>query len=217
MNPSKEKRRFTILLFGPQGSGKGTQGEQLSSFLDLPFIVMGNILRQHIQDKTEIGLRIQECINKGQLVPDEMTNAIINERFRKPDCERGFVLDGYPRNIVQVKALAQMTAISHLIHVAISDEEAIRRIGGRRTCVGGGHVYHILYNPPKRNGICDTDSSPLKQRDDDTEEAMKKRLTIYHEETEPLLSYYQKQNIVHTINGEQPIPDVWSDIKKIFA
>lgn len=216
MNLSNNQPRRTILLFGPQGSGKGTQGEKLSAHLGLPFIVTGNIFRQNIKENTPIGEKIKSYINAGKLVPDEVTNAMIADRLRQPDAAQGFVLDGYPRNLVQAEALAQVTPVSHLLHVSIPDAEAIRRIGGRRTCVAQGHVYHLDHKAPQQPGRCDIDGSELKQRDDDTEAALAERLKIYHQETEPLLDYYNQHSQVYTINGEQPIADVWKDVSNIF-
>ena len=206
-----------ILLFGPQGSGKGTQGEKLSAHLGLPLIVTGNIFRENIKNNTPIGETIKGYINAGKLVPDEVTNQMITQRLQQSDCANGFVLDGFPRNLVQANALDAVTKVTHLLHIAVNDAAAIERIAGRRTCVAQGHVYHVKYNPPKVEGICDLDGSPLKQREDDTEAALAKRLEIYHQETEPLLQHYQQQGVAYTINGEQPIADVWKDIQALFA
>lgn len=207
---------YNILLFGPQGSGKGTQGEKLSTFLHLPLIVTGNIFRQNMKDKTELGILAQQYINQGNLVPDEVTNQMIGKRIQEADCAAGFVLDGFPRNLVQAQALDSYTHVTHLLHIRVSDQEAIERIGNRRTCIEQGHVYHLIYNPPAQPNICDIDQSPLQQREDDTTEALKKRLAIYHEETEPLLEYYKTQDVVVEINGEQSIELVWKDIQSLF-
>lgn len=206
-----------ILLFGPQGSGKGTQGEKLAEWLSLPLVVTGNIFRYNIKEQTELGKLAQEYINKGELVPDEVTNRMIGERLMQDDCRQGFILDGFPRNVVQAEALDSYTQITHLLHIEISDAEAIRRIAQRRTCVAEGHVYHLTYNPPKQADICDEDGSVLEQRKDDTEEALKKRLEIYHSETEPILQHYQSRNVVYTISGEQSIETVWQNIQTIFT
>lgn len=206
-----------ILLFGPQGSGKGTQGEKLADWLTLPLIVTGNIFRYNIKEQTELGLLAQQYIHKGELVPDEVTNRMIGERLTQDDCSNGFILDGFPRNLIQAQALDSYTTITHLLHIEISDSEAIRRIAQRRTCVAQGHVYHLIYNPPKQADICDEDGSPLEQRKDDTEEALKTRLEIYHSETEPILQHYMPKNVVHTINGEQPIETVWQNVQAIFT
>lgn len=215
MNLSNAGRN--ILLFGPQGSGKGTQGEKLSADLRLPFIVTGNIFRQNIQQGTAIGEKIKSYINAGKLVPDEVTNSMIAERLRESDCQNGFVLDGFPRNLAQAEALSAVVRVTHLLHITIPDAEAIRRIAERRTCVAEGHVYHLTFNPPTKPGICDVDGSALRQRDDDTEAALRKRLEIYHAETEPLLEYYNHLGVVKTIHGEQPIADVWRDVQAVFA
>ncbi len=206
-----------ILLFGPQGSGKGTQGEKLSAALQLPFIVTGNIFRENIKNNTAIGQTIKEYINAGKLVPDEVTNQMISDRLQQADCANGYVLDGFPRNLAQAKALDHVTHVTHLIHIDVEDAAAIERIAGRRTCVAQGHVYHTKYNPAKVDGVCDVDGSELKQREDDTEAALAKRLEIYHQETEPLLAHYQTQGVVHAVNGEQPIGDVWSEVQALFA
>ncbi len=206
-----------IILFGPQGSGKGTQGEKLASALKLTLIVTGNIFRQNVQAGTAIGQQIKSYINQGKLVPDAVTNAMMAERLRQSDCVAGFVLDGYPRNLEQAQALAQVTSISQVIHINISDAEAVHRIAERRTCVAQGHVYHLTYNPPRQAEICDIDGSALQQRADDTEAALRQRLSIYHQETEPVLDYYRSHGAtVTTINGEQPIADVWRDVQALF-
>lgn len=207
---------YKVLLFGPQGSGKGTQGVKLSAWLKLPLIVTGNIFREHMKNNTSLGTLAKQYINDGQLVPDEVTNQMIADRLQQSDRAKGFILDGFPRNLSQAKALDTVTKITHLLHITISDVEAIRRISERRTCTAQGHVYHLVYNPPKQLDQCDVDGSPLSQREDDTSEALKKRLAIYHTETELVLDHYQLSEIVYTINGEQPIEQVWEDIKAIF-
>lgn len=204
----------TILLFGPQGSGKGTQGAKLSEYLTLPWIVTGNIFRSHMKENTSLGQLAKQYINEGKLVPDEVTNRMITERLHQADCKAGLILDGYPRNLSQAQALDQVTKVTHLLHINLSDTEAMRRITNRRTCVEHGHVYHLIYHPPQQLGSCDIDGSELQQREDDTEAALQKRLVIYHQETEPLLEHYRP--VVYTINGEQSIENVWRDIKTIF-
>ena len=206
-----------ILLFGPQGSGKGTQGEKLSVHLNLPFIVTGNIFRENIKQNTSIGETIKSYINAGKLVPDEVTNSMIADRLSQTDCKAGFVLDGFPRNIAQAESLDAIVQVTHLLHIDITDAEAISRIAGRRTCVANGHVYHVILNPSNVAGVCDVDGSELKQRDDDTEAALAKRLEIYHAETEPLLDHYRQLGVVYSVNGDQPIPKVYQDITAIFA
>lgn len=206
-----------ILLFGPQGSGKGTQGEMLADFLHIPLVVTGNIFRKNIGEETELGLKAKEFINKGELVPDQITIAMIADRLMDSDCREGFILDGFPRNIAQADALDSITDISHVLLINISDAEAVKRISGRRACLQCGATYHIKYKPPLKENICDKCSQEIVQRDDDTEEALKKRLEIYHQESEPILEKYQDKNILHKIKGEQSIEQVWQDVKKVFA
>lgn len=208
---------YKILLFGPQGSGKGTQGEILSEFLKIPLIVTGNIFRKHIKEKTELGNLAAIYINQGNLVPDEVTIKMIASRINEADCSGGFILDGYPRTQKQSDALEQITKITHVILVNISDEESIRRIAGRRACLHCGATYHIYHKPTLKPEICDICHNQLEQRADDHEGALKKRLELYHQQSEPILKLYQKQNILFNINGQQEIIQVATDIKKIFS
>lgn len=208
---------YKVLLFGPQGSGKGTQGIKLSELLKLPLIVTGNIFRDHMKNNTTLGVLAKQYINEGKLVPDEVTNQMIADRLQQADCTTGFIIDGFPRNLKQAEALDVVTDITHLLYITISDESAIQRISERRTCTAQGHVYHSVHNPPLHAGRCDSDGSPLQQREDDTPEALTKRLAIYHSETELVLGHYRSRGIVHTIHGEQSINQVWRDIQAIFA
>lgn len=205
-----------ILLFGPQGSGKGTQGEKLSQWLKLPLVVTGNIFRANIKNATALGILANNYINQGQLVPDDVTNGMIRERIAQIDCAAGYVLDGFPRSLVQAESLETFSHVTHLLHIQLSDVESIKRIAERRTCVAQGHVYHLVYNPPTVTNICDVDGSALQQRDDDTEQALKTRLKIYHAETEPLLDYYRSKGVVHDLDGSQPIAAVWESIRALF-
>lgn len=215
MSTSKPAVRH-ILLFGPQGSGKGTQGEKLSQWLGLPLIVTGNIFREHMKSDTELGQLAKQYINHGQLVPDQVTNQMIGQRLQAADCTVGFIIDGFPRSLIQAQAMDQFAPVTHLLHIAISDQIAVKRIAERRTCSAQGHVYHLTYKPPRQTNTCDSDGSPLQQRDDDTETALRKRLEIYHQATEPVVQHYQQQGVVYTINGEQSIAQVWQDIQAIF-
>lgn len=205
---------YKIVLFGPQGSGKGTQGEKLADFLKIPLIVTGNIFRDNIRKQTELGKLAQQYINKGELVPNEVTIKMITTRLQNADCQNGYILDGFPRTLAQAKAIDDIT---HVLLIDISDNEAIKRIANRRQCAECGSTYHLIYKPSKRDSICDKCQGKLVQRDDDTEEALAKRLEIYHQESEPLLKKYQEQNILYKINGEKPIPEVWAEVKKIFS
>lgn len=200
-----------IVLIGAQGSGKGTQGELLSKHLGIPTISPGALYRKHIAEGTDIGKEVQARIASGQLAEDATTKKVIAERLMQSDVQRGFILDGYPRNAVQQRDLDEITPITHVFVIQISDEEAVRRITGRRQCKNN-HIYHLAFNPPKIEGICDGDNEPLIQRADDTEEAVKKRLGIYHNETKPLIDIYRDRGLVHDIDGAQPIEVVQQTI-----
>ncbi len=206
---------LNISLFGPQGSGKGTQAEKINENFKLPLITPGNIFREHLKEQTELGREVKKYLDAGDLVPDEITNQIIGNRLQESDCQAGFVLDGYPRNLNQVEALRQFKNLTHVIIIEISDAEAKKRIVERRVCACG-MTYHLLYNPPKVAGRCDRCGKALFQREDDTAEALGRRLEIYHRQTEPLIKIYEQEGILHRVNGEQSIVAVWQDIKKIL-
>jgi len=203
-----------IVFLGPQGSGKGTQAELLSKKLNLPQIVTGEIFRREIAAGTELGKKAREIGKRGELVPDEITNKIIAEEISKEQYRNGMIIDGFPRNLVQANALEQFLKVTQAILINISDKEATERISGRRTCPVCGLVYHMKYNPPMRNETCDKCSEKLVVRADDTEEAIKKRLEIYHKDTEPVIYYYKQRGVLIEINGEQPIEKVQEDIFK---
>lgn len=205
---------YKIVLFGPQGSGKGTQGEKLSGFLKIPLIITGSIFRYHIKQQTDLGKLAQQYINKGELVPNEVTIKMMAERLAEKDCQQGFILDGFPRTLAQARAIKDIT---HVLLIDISDNEAVRRIANRRQCINCGMTYHLIYKPSQQDNVCDGCKSRLMQRDDDTEEALAKRLELYHQESEPLLDEYEKQNILYKINGGKPIPEVWEDVRNIFS
>jgi len=207
---------YKIALFGPQGSGKGTQAEKIQQQLNLPIITPGNIFRQHIQSATEIGQKVKTILAAGNLVPDQITNQIIINRLQAADCQAGFILDGFPRNLIQAKALNQWVKLNYVILINISDQAAIERISRRWMCHCGAS-YHEKYKPEFKNGICDRCGEKLYQRDDDTKEKLAVRLKIYHSDTEPVLAGYQAQKILHSINGERTIAEVWQDVSKILA
>ena len=201
-----------ILIFGPQGSGKGTQAEMLSLKYGIPYISTGNIFRQELSQGTDLGKQAEEFIKAGRLVPDDITNQIVRKRLRQNDVfARGFILDGYPRNRNQMMALEKMVRIDEVVVIDISDKEAIFRIGGRLVCVCG-KTYHTVFNPPKVDQLCDACQKKLFIREDDKPQAIQKRLAIYHKETEPLYDYYKEKGILKRINGEQSIPDVHRDV-----
>ncbi len=201
-------------MLGVQASGKGTQASLLSESLNIPHISTGDILRQNLKDMTELGKAASAYINKGQLVPDEVIDKVVRKRLGERDCSEGFILDGYPRNISQADALESFAAIDRVIEIHISDREAVKRISGRRTCEKCGRIYSIYQDGMDQNNVCKECGGRLIIRDDDREEAIRKRLEIYHSETEPLTDYYRKKNILLKIDGERPIKEIFEDILK---
>ncbi len=202
----------TILIFGAQGSGKGTQAEMLTEKFGFVYVSTGNIFRQEIDKKTKLGIRAESYIRKGKLVPDEITDAIVALRLSQDDArKRGCVFDGYPRNKSQMTALEKIARVTDVIIIEISDKESVFRIGGRLIC-SCGRTYHTIFHPPKIKNICDNCGKKLIIRDDDRPKSIKKRLEIYHKETEPLFELYEKMGVVRRINGEQSIPHVFKDV-----
>lgn len=200
-----------ILLMGIQGSGKGTQGERLSAALCIPTISTGVLLRDNIKRETAIGLEIKAIIEGGNLVPDSVSGALVAARLQEPDAQQGWILDGYPRNLQQVKDLDTFATVTHVIAIEIDDDEAVRRITGRRQCTQN-HIYHVDFNPSKVAGVCDVCGEELVQRADDVEEAVRKRLEIFHAMTQPLIAVYATRGLVHRINGQQSIEAVQKDV-----
>jgi adenylate kinase len=198
-----------LIILGPQASGKGTQAAMIAEKLDIPHVSTGEIFRQNIKGKTKLGELALTYINRGALVPDDVVNQIVEDRLKRED---GFILDGYPRNLVQAKALDTFTKLDKVIEIYVSDAEAMKRITGRRTCEKCGEVYSIYQKGMDFNNVCKKCGGSLIMRSDDKPEAVKKRLEIYHEETEPLVSFYKGEGILLKINGERPIPDIFEDI-----
>ena len=202
-----------IVLLGPPGAGKGTQAKILMQKTGLVHISSGDIFRENLKSGTELGRIAQEYMNKGELVPDDITIEMIRERFSRPDCKDGAILDGFPRTVPQAETLERMLADFNgrvnLVPFITADENVLtERLSGRWSCRAQGHVFHIVFNPPKVAGICDLDGSELYQRDDDKVETVKRRIQVYHEQTSPLISYYREQGRLVEINGEQPIDEV---------
>ena len=207
---------FKIAMFGVQGAGKGTQARLISQEYHIPVIAPGDIFREEIRKGTELGKKVAEYIDKGQLAPNEITNQIVLTKLQSPECQKGFILDGYPRNLSQVGALNRFIELTHVFNIKISDQEAITRMSGRRICPQCGRIYHLKFDPPKKDEICDECGAKLYQRVDDTPEAIQERLKIYHQETEPILDFYRAKKILYDINGEQDIKKVFQDIKIIL-
>jgi len=185
---------LNLILLGPPGSGKGTQGERLQEDFRLPYYATGDILRAAVKEGTEVGQQAKEYMDRGDLVPDEVIIGVILDRLAEPDTEDGFLLDGFPRTDAQAEALdgalrKVQRAITAVLLIDVPEDELVRRLSGRRVCPNG-HTYHLEHNPPKNDELCDVDGEPLKQRDDDREETVRKRLDVYHKQTEPLVQYY---------------------------
>jgi len=213
-----QKRTYLVLL-GVPGAGKGTQARMLEETYHLPQVSTGDIFRYNLKNRTELGLLAKSYMDRGDLVPDEVTIRMVQDRLQQSDAANGAILDGFPRNLIQAKAFDEMTAdyggvgLAPLIN--LSDEEAIRRITGRRVCRTCGAVYHIEFNPPKKAGVCDLEGGELYQRDDDKPETVQNRLYVYYKQTSPLIGYYFAKSILAELDGAQPIDVVNAQLKKL--
>src|ERR1700742_4451463 len=213
---------LNLVLLGPPGSGKGTQGERLNADLHLPYYATGDILRGAVRDETALGKSAKEYMERGDLVPDELIVGIIAERIDSEEAREGFILDGFPRTPPQAEALDAKLGelgreVSSVLLIDVSDDEVVRRLGGRRTCEAEGHVYHVDFNPPKVEGVCDIDGSPLIVRDDDKPEVIRKRLATYHQKTEPLVGYYEGEGVLTRVDGEREPDEVTTELRDILA
>jgi adenylate kinase len=208
--------RFIVLL-GPPGAGKGTQAEAISAKLHLPHISSGDIFREHLKNQTELGKLAAGFINKGELVPDDVTIAMIRERLSRHDCQDGVLLDGFPRTPTQAEALATILSelkrqVTSVPYICVPENVLIERLAGRWTCRKAGHIFHEKYNPPHHPGICDFDGSELYQREDDKAETVKRRIHVYIEQTQPLIEYYRQHGILTEVDGKKPIEQVTDDL-----
>jgi adenylate kinase len=213
---------LNLILFGPPGAGKGTQAERLRGDFQLPYIATGDMLRANVQEQTELGAKAKEYMDAGDLVPDDLIVAMAGERLREADAQDGFILDGFPRTIEQAEALDDQLAelgrrVTAALLIDVPDEELIRRLSGRRVCVKGGHNYHVEFDPPKHEGVCDQDGSRLVQRDDDKPEVIENRLRVYHEKTQPLVEYYDERGLMRRIDGTRDPADVHGHIRAVIA
>jgi adenylate kinase len=212
---------LNLVLLGPPGSGKGTQGERLQEDFDLPYYATGDILRAAVRDQTELGQTAKEYMDRGDLVPDDVIVGVIAERIALPEAEDGFILDGFPRTTGQAEALdAAMgkmgRSLTATVFIDAPDDEVVRRLGGRRTCPNG-HIFHVEFDPPSREGVCDVCGEKLIVRDDDKPDVIRNRLERYHTETEPLVAYYDERGILYRINGADRPDDVAAGIRAVLA
>jgi adenylate kinase len=202
-----------IVLLGPPASGKGTQAAKLREALNLPHVASGDLFRENLKNETELGRKAKVYMDRGDLVPDDITIAMVMERLSRPDCASGALLDGFPRTMAQAKALDQALAaqgrgISIVPNIVVPDDVLVERVSGRRLCRVCGEAYHVQFNPPKQPGVCDNDGGELYQRDDDKPGTVRQRLKVYWDQTSPLIGYYRQQGVLVEVNGDQPIDAV---------
>jgi adenylate kinase len=213
------QRRTYLVLLGVPGAGKGTQAKQLEESLHLPQVSTGDIFRYNLKNETELGLLAKRYMDRGDLVPDEVTIRMVEDRLQQPDCAEGAILDGFPRNLVQATAFDAVTkpygGVTLVPLINLEDEDAIRRITGRRVCRTCGAVYHVDFNPPKQSGICDVDQGELYQRADDAPETVRNRLYVYYKQTAPLIGYYYAHSLLREIDGAQPIEAIQAQLQAL--
>jgi adenylate kinase len=208
-----------LVLLGPPGAGKGTQAANIVEAYHVPHISTGDIFRKNLKENTALGLKAKEYMDKGLLVPDELVVELVQDRLTQEDCKTGFMLDGFPRTVVQAEALDDVLAsmnmgLSAVLNIEVDQDLLLQRITGRRICRSCGATYHVHFNPSKQEGVCDLCGGALYQRDDDVEATVAKRLEVYNEQTQPLIEFYKKTGVLKDINGQQNIDSVFEDIKK---
>ena len=211
-----------IIMLGAPGAGKGTQAKQIAAKYEIPHISTGDIFRANIKNGTELGKKAKEYMDQGLLVPDELTCDLVMDRISWFDCKDGFVLDGFPRTIPQAEALTNALtkigqSMDYAIDVDVPDENIVNRLGGRRACINCGATYHLVFNPTRKEGVCDVCGNDTILREDDKPETVQKRLSVYHDQTQPLIDYYREQNILKSVDGTKPMDEVFSDIVAILG
>ena len=211
-----------IVMLGAPGAGKGTQAKKIAGKYGIPHVSTGDIYRANIKNGTKLGMQAKAYMDAGKLVPDEITIGMLLDRIHQEDCEKGYVLDGFPRTIPQAESLTAALkergeSIDYAIDVDVPGENIIRRMSGRRACLSCGATYHIVYNAPKKEGVCDQCGEPLVLRDDDKPETVQNRLNVYHRQTQPLIDYYKKEGVLAQVDGTQDMEQVFQDIVKILG
>lgn len=208
-----------VVVLGAPGAGKGTQAKRLAQAMDLVQVSSGDLFREHLKNRTELGRLAQGYLDRGALVPDDVTIPMVTERLAQPDCARGAILDGFPRTTAQAEALAGWLVargkrIGAVVQLRVSETALVRRLSGRRTCRAVGHIYHVDWHPPAAPGMCDVDGSELYQREDDRPETVARRIQVYLEQTAPLVEYYRRQGLLVEVDGERAAEDVTLDLQK---
>jgi adenylate kinase len=218
---SSEGKQMDLILLGPPGSGKGTQAQKIVERYHIPQISTGDILRAAVKEQTPLGKEAKSYMDQGKLVPDEVVIGIVRERLKAPDCKNGFILDGFPRTVPQAEALeatlqGMNRRIDHVINVDVNNAELLKRLTGRRTCRGCGAMYHLIFGPPQKEGVCDRCGGELYQRVDDKEETIKERLKVYEAQTAPLIAYYRGKGSLRTIDGVGAMEKIFQAIVKVI-
>lgn len=213
---------MNLILLGPPGAGKGTQAKMMIDTYHIPQISTGDILRAALKERTPLGLKAKEYMDKGLLVPDAVVIDIIRDRLKEPDCQKGYILDGFPRTVAQAlaldKVLADMqSAIDHVISIEVDKGELVKRLTGRRTCRQCGRGFHVIFDPPVNKDLCDKCQGELYQRDDDNEDTVRNRLDVYDSQTFPLIQYYKEKNLIRSIDGQGGIQQIFDRIAKVLS
>lgn len=214
--------RLDLILLGPPGAGKGTQASRIVSDYGIPHVSTGDILRAAVKNRTAMGVEAKKYMDAGELVPDEVVIGIVKERLEEPDTTNGFLMDGFPRTIPQAEALDESLrelgrSITRTLAILVDEEELVRRLTGRRICRNCQTPYHVVFDPPRQEGVCDKCGGELYQREDDSEATVRNRLSVYREQTEPLIDYYDRQGVLVRVDGEKPPDEVYQDLREAIG